>query len=293
MFQKLANASTLFQGVALMLCAIFMFSIMDAIAKGLTASYPAPMVVWARYASQTLLAFLVLAPWLSKLLRTKYPGLQLLRSSLLFGATIFFFISFSRIPLGAATAVFQLAPLVITALSVFILKETVGLRRWAGVLTGLIGALIIIRPGSDLFTWYAVLPCAAAFCYAGYTIATRFLGAEESHWTSFLYTALIGTVVASAFLPFVWTPIERPSDLIQMMAMGAVGGVGHLCIILALMRVQASVLAPFGYFTILFNTFWGYALFSEMPDRWAILGALVIVGAGLYVWQRRRQAELS
>jgi len=88
MLKKLANASTLFQGVALMLCAIFLMSIMDSLAKGLTLNYPAPMVVWARYASQTLIAFLVLAPWLPTLLRTKYFGLQLLRSGCLFGATV-------------------------------------------------------------------------------------------------------------------------------------------------------------------------------------------------------------
>jgi len=182
---------------------------------------------------------------------------------------------------------------VITALSVFILKETVGLRRWAGVLAGLIGALIIIRPGGDLFTWYALLPCGSAICFAGYTITTRFLGSEESHWTSFLYTALIGTIVACAFLPFYWTPIKQPFDILHIMTIGAIGGIGHLCIILALTRVQASVLAPFGYFTILFNSLWGYLFFHEKPDGATILGALVIVGAGLYVWQRRRQAEAN
>lgn len=292
--RKLWDQSTpLTRGVTLMLLAIFSFSIMDAIAKGLTNSYPAPMVVWARYFSQTSLAFIILSPWLVSVLRTRYIGLQILRSALLFGGTLFFFISFSRIPLSAATAIFQLGPLIITALSVFILKETVGLRRWAGVAAGLVGAVIIIRPGSEVFTPYALLPCCAAFCYAGYTIATRFLGSEESHWTSFLYTALIGTIVASCFLPFYWQPVTSGVDVVRMGSMGVVGAIGHLCLILALSQVQASILAPFGYFSILFNSVWGMMLYSEYPDAFTILGALVIVGAGLYVWHRRQKAEAS
>jgi len=282
---------TLTRGFALMLAALFLFSLMDSVAKGLTERYPPPMVVWARYASQTAIVFLLLSPWLGTLLRTRYLGLQLLRSALLFGGTLFFFLSFQHLTLSATTAVFNLSPLVITALSVFILKETVGIHRWTGVVIGLIGALIIIRPGSDVFSWQSLLPCCAAVCYAGYTISTRFLGSEESHWTAFLYTALIGTVAASMFLPFVWHPIESATDVLRMSALGTVGACGHLCLILALAQAPASTLAPLGYFSILFNSIWGYALYDEMPDHWTIAGALVIVGAGLYVWQRRQRAE--
>lgn len=279
------------RGFVLMFAAMFLFSVMDSIAKGLTERYPPPMVVWARYASQTAIAFLLLSPWLINLLRTQYFWLQLLRSALLFGGTMFFFFSFQHLSLSAMTAVFNLSPLVITALSVVILKETVGLRRWSGVTIGLIGALIIIRPGSDVFSWASLLPCCAAICYAGYTIATRFLGNEESHWTAFLYTALIGTIAASLILPFVWQPIESTGDMLRLSVLGSIGALGHLCLILALSQVPASTLAPLGYFSIVFNSIWGYALYDETPDRWTIAGALVIVGAGLYVWHRRQQAE--
>lgn len=274
-----------------MLSALFLFSVMDSIAKGLTERYPPPMVVWARYASQTAIVFLLLSPWLSTLLRTSHIWLQLLRSAFLFGGTTFFFLSFEHLTLSATTAIFNLSPLIITALSVVILKETVGMRRWSGVVMGLIGALIIIRPGSDVFSWASLLPCCAAACYAGYMIATRFLGNEESHWTAFLYTALMGTIAASLFLPFVWQPIEGTGDMLRLSVLGSIGALGHLCLILALAQAPASALAPLGYFSIVFNSIWGYLLYSETPDRWTIAGALVIVGAGLYVWHRRQIAE--
>ncbi len=272
--------------------AVFSFSCMDAIAKSLTLRYDSMQVVWARYSSQTLWSFVLLSPFLNRLLRTRYLKLQILRSSLLFGATVMFFSGFRYLQMAEMTAIFEVAPLLITLFSFLLLKEQVGPERWLGVSMGLIGAVIIIRPGSDVFTPYALFPVLGACCFAGYSIATRFLGSEEPAWTSFLYTSLIGTLFASLLVPFNWTPIES-GDLPLMSTFGIIGGLGHLLLIFALRYTQASVLAPFSYFGLMYNSLWGFLFFDEIPDSWTYLGALVIVGSGVFVWYRENRRSVA
>ena len=273
------------KGTLLFLTTLFLFSIMDGIAKGLTDRHHPLQVVWARYTSQTVIAFVVLSPFLAKLLRTKHIGLQLIRSAFLFGATMSFFTSLKFIPISSATAVFEIAPLFITILSFFVLGEKVGLRRWIGVSIGLVGAMIIIRPGSEVFSFVALLPALAAFCFSGYAISTRFLGKDESPWTSFLYTALIGCIASCLIVPTVWETPTLP-DAGLMTTMGIVGGIGHYFLIRAFTITEASYLAPFGYVTLLFNGLWGYLFFFEVPDFYTICGAAIIISAGVYVWYR-------
>jgi len=282
MIQRL---SPLAQGALLMILAIFLFSIMDTLAKSISAAHHPLQIVWARYTSQTVFAFALLAPRLKVLMRTRHLGMQLLRSGFLFGATISFFTAISFIPLATATAVFEIAPLVMTVLAFLFLREYVGPRRWISVCAGLIGALIIIRPGSDVFTGFALLPALAATFFAGYAISTRYLGKEESPWTSFLYTALIGTIVSCVLVPFFWTT-PNPINALKMILLGIAGGIGHYVLIRALILTEASFLAPFGYFSLLFNTFWGLTLFAEIPDYYTLLGGTIIVVAGVYVWYR-------
>jgi drug/metabolite transporter (DMT)-like permease len=290
--QHWAQAHPALKGILLMGLAVFSFSCMDAIAKSLTLRYDSMQVVWARYSSQTLWSFVLLSPFLNRLLRTRYLKLQILRSSLLFGATVMFFSGFRYLKMAEMTAIFEVAPLLITLFSFLLLKEQVGPERWLGVSMGLIGAVIIIRPGSDVFTPYALFPVLGACCFAGYSIATRFLGSEEPAWTSFLYTSLIGTLFASLLVPFNWTPIES-GDLPLMSTFGIIGGLGHLLLIFALRYTQASVLAPFSYFGLMYNSLWGFLFFDEIPDSWTYLGALVIVGSGVFVWYRENRRSVA
>ncbi|MEO1540270.1 MAG: DMT family transporter [Pseudomonadota bacterium] len=278
------------RGIALFLTAAFVFSIMDTLAKILTASYPPLQVTWARYLGQVVWTMLLLAPWLSGMLRTRYPWLQALRSVLLFGATFMFYSAVSTLRFAEATAIFEVAPLLMTVLAVLILKEQVGPRRWIGVSVGLIGALIIIRPGTDVFSFNALYPVAAAVSFAGYAIATRFLGSDESPWTSFVYTAVFGALAASLMVPAIWEPLS-PDDLPLLAFIGLVGGIGQLLLILALRAAPPSVIAPFGYVALLYNGAWGYGLFNEIPDIWTFAGSGLIVGSGLYVWHRERQVR--
>lgn len=282
-------ASPTTKGILLMLAAIALFTGMDAIAKGLVAEYPTLQVVWARYTGQTVLVALWLAPRLRQLLRTRYPKMQALRSAFQFGATAFFFFSIGWIGLAEATAITDINPVLITLGAAVFLGEKLGPRRILGVLVALCGAMIIIRPGSAVFSLTALLPLGCAICYAGYAIATRWVGRNEDAWTSLIYAALLGTLLTSAMMPFVWQPIAG-GDILRFLALGFLGAGAQFLLIRAFTTAEVSAIAPFGYMGIVFATFWGALLYDEFPDRWTIIGALVIVGAGLYVWHRETRA---
>jgi drug/metabolite transporter (DMT)-like permease len=280
------------QGIVLMLAAIFLFSAMDATAKMLMARYAPMQVVWARYAGMMLVVTLVLAPRLGPLLRTRRMGLQLLRSAFLFAATLSFFTAISRMDIAAATAVMQVHPVLLTLGAALVLREALGPRRLFGIAAALAGALIVIRPGSEIFTLTALLPLLGGVFYASYALATRFLGRDEPILTSFLYTAIIGTLVASLMVIPVWQ-WPAPGDAAIFLALGATGALGQFLLIRSLTIAEAGAVAPFGYAGVIFATVWGLVAFDEVPDGWTLVGALVIVGAGVYVWHRETRARAA
>lgn len=284
-----ATLPSVTRGVALMVLAIFLFTAMDATAKGLIARYPAPQVIWVRFAGQLVLVLLILRHHLGPVLRTRFPVLHVWRSASQFGATTFFFLSLPFVGLAEATAIADINPVLITLGAALFLGERLGPRRIAGVVVALIGALIVIRPGAGVFTWWAILPLLCAISYAISALLTRKIGAQESVWASMVYAALFGTIVAGAALPFVWKPIA-PADLWQFGLIACLGTGAQLCIIRSFSITEASVVAPFAYLGIVFATIWGVVLYDDWPDRWTVIGALVIVGAGLYVWHRETRA---
>ena len=277
------------RGIALMIFAIFLFSMMDAMAKTISQQTDTVMAVWARYLGQTVIVTVLVLPRLRRVMRTNYPGLQLLRSVFLLIGTTCFFFGFTLIGLAEATAIFDINPVLVTLAAALVLKEKFGPRRLFGVVAALIGAMIIIRPGSAVFSPYAFFPIVAAMAYTGYAITTRFVGRDEDAWTSLLYTAAFGAVILSLVVPFFWVTPDRNTTIL-MLLIGALGSVGHFCLIRAFMIAEASILAPFAYFGLLFATIWGMLFFGEYPDTYTYLGALVIVGAGIYVWHRETQA---
>ena len=280
-----ASPSSVTRGVALMLAAIFLFTAMDATAKGLIARYPAPQVIWVRFAGQLVLVLLILRHHLGPVLRTRFPVLHFWRSASQFGATTFFFLSLPHIGLAEATAIADINPVLITLGAALFLGERLGPRRIAGGVVALIGALIVIRPGAGVFSWWAVLPLLCALSYATSALLTRRIGAQESVWASMIYAALFGTIVAGAALPFIWEPIAA-GDIWRFVLIGCLGTGAQLCIIRSFSITEASIVAPFAYLGIVFAAFWGVVLYDQWPDQWTVIGALVIVGAGLYVWHR-------
>ncbi|MCR9067243.1 MAG: DMT family transporter [Rhodobacteraceae bacterium] len=280
------------RGILFMIAAIFLFSSMDAMAKHLSATYDTVQVVWARYAGQMAVVALILAPRLHLLIRTNHPWLQLLRSGFLFAATFCFFTSLTMIDIAAATALLNIHPLLLTLGAALVLREALGPRRIFGIGAALAGALIILRPGSEVFSTAALLPLAAGCCYAAYALTTRFLGRDEPILTSFLYTALIGTVVSSVMVAGRFT-MPPTGDAALFLALGAIAALGQFFLIRSLTVAEAGVVAPFGYSGVVFSTLWGLTVFGEVPDAMTILGAVVIVGAGVYVWHRETQARAA
>lgn len=284
-----AKLSGTAQGILLIILTMFFFSVLDAMAKEVAHRTDTVMAIWARYAGQTVAVTFLIAPRIRKVLKTGYPKLQLLRSVLLLIATTCFFFGFVTIGLANSAAIMSLNPVLITLGAALILGERFGPRRAVGVGVALIGALIIIRPGTEVFSVASFLPLFAAVAYSGYALATRFVGRDEDVWTSLFYTAAFGAIVVSLIVPFFWV---RPDPLAAflMMILGGFGALGHFCLIRAYMAAEASAIAPFSYVGLLFAILWGMLIFAEYPDGFTYLGALLIAVAGIYVWYRETKA---
>ena len=268
-----------------MLGAVFLFTVMDAIAKQLTKEVGLIQTIWVRYTGQALLVLLIILPRFREVAKSQYPKLQLLRSVVLMAATCLFFLSISKIGLAEATAIMDINPVLITLGAFLFLGEKIGPRRILGIIASMIGALIIIRPGTDVFTIYAVLPLVAAVCYTAYNLTTRFVGNRESPWTSLLYSALFGAVVFSCIVPFFWQPVSLFVAGL-MILLSFCGTFSQLFLIRALAIGEASLLAPFAYVGLIYATIWGLVFFGEFPDEWSIIGAIIIAISGFYVWYR-------
>ena len=268
-----------------MVGAIFLFTVMDATAKQLTREVGLIPTIWARYTGQAVLVFLIALPRLSTIVRSNYPKLQLARSVVLLTATSMFFLSISKIGLAEATAIMDINPVLITLGAFLFLGEKIGPRRIAGIVASLLGALIIIRPGTDVFSVYATLPLLAAICYSIYNLITRFVGQNESYWTSLLYTAAFGAIILSSIVPFYWKQLSAYS-ICLMLLLTVCGTTSQLLFIRALAIGEASMLAPFAYVGLIFATLWGALFFDEFPDQWSIVGGVIIAVSGFYVWYR-------
>lgn len=276
------------RGILMMILAIFAFSVLDVTAKTLTMRIGVMQTLWARYAGQTLVVFIIILPNLKSRLRTKYPKLQLLRAVFMLGATTFFFTGLSFLGLAESTAIMDINPVLITLGAALFLGERFGARRAFGVLAALIGAMIIIRPGSGVLSLYALLPIAAAVCYAGFSLVTRYVGQSESVWTSLFYSAALGGAIFTALIPFYWQTPDTTAILL-MIGIALLSVLPQLFLIHALRLAQASVVAPFGYVGLLFATVWGMLFFGDYPDALTYLGAFIIVAAGVYVWHRENR----
>jgi|TARA_Y100000994_G_scaffold177091_1_gene146189 drug/metabolite transporter (DMT)-like permease len=273
--------------ILLMIGAVFCFASMDATAKYLMKEIGPAQTIWARYTVQAVIVTVLILPKINVYGRTNYPKLQFLRSVALMMATTLFFFAFSKLGLAEASAIFNISPVLITLGAFLFLREQIGPRRLIGIIVSLLGALIIIRPGTGVFSIYALLPLGAAIFYSTYSLATRFVGTDESPWTSLFYSAIFGAICYSIYIAFYWNPMSNNAILLTII-IGLFGTAGHICLIRALTLGEASLVAPFIYTNLLFTTTWGFVLFGNLPDFWTIVGALIIVAAGIYVWARDR-----
>jgi len=274
-----------------MVAAVGTFVLMDTTAKYLSQWYPSSLIVWARYASNlvVLLAFLAARGELGRL-RSARPGLQFARGLLLALATLLFFTSLSVLPLADANAIGFAMPLFVGALAVPMLGERLEMARLVAILVGLAGALIIVRPGSDLFTPYALLPLGMAFCNALYQILTRMLAGIEHPLTSLTWGALVGAALFSLAAPFVWVTPQAPFHGVLIVVIGVLASVGHWLLIKAYEHASATLLAPFTYSALVWAVLLGWLVFGDFPDGASLAGMGIIVCAGLYLANRQRYA---
>jgi drug/metabolite transporter (DMT)-like permease len=286
--EKASRATRIAAGIGLMVLAIGLFTVMDTIGKGLSARYPVPQVVWARYFFQ-FGWMLLLFPRLGVigLVRTTRLGMNLARGLLLAVATLFMFTAISFVPLADAYTITFIAPLLVTIFSIPLLGERVGWRRWSAVGAGFVGVLIVIRPGVGMPHWALALPLVTALGFALYQILTRKVAGTpgETSVAMLFYLASVGAVVTTALVPFFWRTVA-PFDWLPMAAMGLLGGIGHLLLIRALTIAPASLLAPFVYTQIVWALVLGYLVFGDVPNVWMLVGGAVIVASGLFVFYR-------
>ncbi len=269
----------------MLLGALFLFVLLDSTAKHLGTRYPVPMLVWSRYIVHFLLMVIFLAPSMRlRLVTTTRPARQIVRAVCLLFTTFFAMAAFARMPLAETTAIVFAAPLLVTLLARPVLGEQIGALRWAAVIIGFAGVLLIARPGSGLVTDGILLALAAAVCYALYQILTRQLSSTETSVTMLFYTALIGTIAMSLALPWIWTE-QTPGllDALMIASLGMYGGIGHFLLIKAFRDAPASVLSPILYVQLIWATVMGWIVFGDIPDGIALMGILTIAGAGAVI----------
>ena len=281
--------------VLLIITALLCFTLLDGIAKALTDRYPVPLLVWARWAVQAVALLAWLVPTMGMdLVRTRRLPLQVVRGALLLGASVTFFSALRFLPLAEVTALVYLAPMLVMLLSAAFLHERLTRLRIAMVGTGILGMLLIVRPGTEVFQGAALLALGTAGFHAVFQILTRKLAGEDVRVT-LVYPAIVGTVLMSLAAP--WTAIDTPvpwTDVLLIVVAGLIGTFGHYLFILAYQRAGAAALTPFTYAQLVWATLVGWAFFGRLPDAWALLGMVVIAVSGVVVVMReRRQARAS
>lgn len=276
------------RGVPLILAAVTIFSVSDALAKHLGQFLPPVEVAWMRYAA---FLTLTLAPVLRSgpaALRTRAPALQVLRGLALVGSALSFIVALRFLPLAEATAINFVSPIFITALSIPILGEVVGVRRWAAVAVGLAGVLIVVRPGGAGGSGAEVLlPVVTAASWALAVVVTRKMAGADRPATTLFWSAAVGFAVLSALLPFGFV-VPSAVQVGLGLLLGLISSAGQWLIVLAYRHAAASVLAPFSYFQLVSSALLGFLAFGAVPDRWALVGAGVIAASGLYTAHRER-----
>lgn len=279
------------RGIGLMVLAVSVFGCLDAVAKYLAAYYPVPAIVWARYFVHLLVMVAVLGPGMrARLWRTVNLRLQVVRGIVLTAATLLFFNALGLgMPLAEAASISFLAPLFIAILAGPLLRERVRARTWLALAGGFAGALLIIRPGSALFTWIALLPVGTALMNALYQIFTRKLAGKDEVVTSLFYPALVGSIIVPLAFPAALTLPREPMHAAMFVAVGALGGLGHFLLIRAYSYAPATVIGPFVYAQLLSVMALGWLVFDQLPDLASIAGMLIIVGSGLLLLHAYRR----
>lgn len=293
-------------GIVCVILAVFAFTTQDMAVKWLSGDYPLHQIVFIRALIAVSITVGILVPLEGgyHILKTRRLRLHLLRGLVLVGANLTFFTGLTVLSLGEATALFFVAPLFITTLSVLLLGERVGPRRWGAVAIGLSGIIVMLRPGDEIFKMAALLPVAAAFCYALCTIITRKLGMAEKAATMTFFIQITFIIVSSGVglvagdgrysgggyppLEFLLRAWIWPNfgDALIICSIGILNAGGSYLFSQAYRNAEAGLIAPFEYFAMPLAVFWGVFVWGDWPDGVTWVGITLICGAGLYIFYR-------
>jgi drug/metabolite transporter (DMT)-like permease len=273
--------------IGLIVASTLFFSAGDIAAKLMMATLPPVQVTWMRYVVfLALIAPAALAAQGPSALHTRRPGLQVLRGLAVVLSSLFFMLGLGSLPVAETTAINFMSPVFITALSIPLLGEKVGVRRWAAAFVGFLGVMVVVRPGSDAFQVAALFPVGAAMVWAGAAIATRIMSGERPE-TTLAWSAAVGVAVLTVMVPFQW---RAPGGWEMLLAVltGVGSTLGHWLLVQAYRKAPASVLAPFSYVQLVFASLFGYAAFGDLPGPYTFLGGAIIAASGLYTANRER-----
>ena len=280
-------------GILFMCTASSLFPVMNGLVQVLSPRYPSEQIVWARVVSHLVFILVLFAPrfGLVPLVRTTQLKWQVLRSVVLLTSTFLFFNGVKHLELAKAASISFTAPFMVALIAWPMLGERMTLGRLMAVTAAFLGVLVVIRPGSDVFHWASLLILGSSACYALYQVVTRRVAGHDPPETSAVYSALVGTLVMSMLMPFVWSPIQSSVDAGLLFSLGILGGLGHYFVARAMTCAPANIIAPFGYWQMIGSVIVGYAVSGLLPDLSTWLGAAIIVAAGLYIAWRETRAR--
>jgi len=277
-------------GSLLLLGAMLLFSVSDASAKYLSETLPVLEIGWLRYLTFVLLLAVPAARAGRLSFATERPLLQIVRGATLLASSIFFIFALRYLPIADATATGFVSPLFTTALSIPFLGEKVGIRRWAAVVIGLLGVLVIVRPGTGSFHPASLFPILSAACWSTAMVITRRMSGTDSTLAMLVYAAGIGFLALLFVQPFVWVA-PSATELALAALIGLASSGGQLLTVKAYNRADASLLAPLTYVQLLWSTALGALIFASLPDAYTVAGAAIIVASGIYTAHRERVAS--
>lgn len=280
----------LLTGIGLLVLGQWILTLLDATGKTLTQQgLPVVAVAWVRYLGHVVAIFLLLGPTRFRIqARPARPALQWIRGGLMLASTLVFFSVLKLMPLAQATALNFCAPLFVVALSPWLLGERPGrlssIVRWAGVLIGFAGMLVVVRPGGELTPLGVSLGLASAMLFALLQMLTRHIAAHDAPMTTLIQSGITGACLTTLLVPFFWfEAMPQPAQCALLLSAGITGSIGHYFVIRAFQYADASFLSPFLYLQILSATIVGYLAFNQLPDWTTALGIAVICAGGLCV----------